>query len=280
MDKETVTVTKDDIHIYLINLDKDADRLANMTHQLQPNEFTRIEGVYGNETDFTNCSGIFITSRYVAPKSALGCALSHRKAADTFLRDSAKSYALVLEDDAKPVHENFMEEVVTSIANAPSDWDIIKLDYIPNFNMNTYNRIPTVAMTAYILNKNSARAFLNHTIYYHLDIDLLFSNMVIYNNPTIVFQQEWNRTIASNNQVNDPSINPFSYIHPALNFKAVRVFDYNILYSDLILLLIIIILVVYYESFFDFFRFDALFTMELLIPDVIEPLSITSVPEN
>ena len=268
MDKDTLTVTKDDIDIYVINLDKDADRLANMTHQLQPNDFIRIEGVYGNETDFTNCADIFITSRYISPKSALGCALSHRKAADTFLHQSDKSYALVLEDDAIPVNSNFMEEVVASIVNAPSDWDIIKLDYLPNFNMNRYNRIPSVTMTAYILNKNSARALLNHTIYYHLDIDLLFSNMVIYNNPTIVFRQQWNRTIKSNNQVNEPSINPFSYIHPALNFKALRLFDYNILYSDLILLLVIVVLVIYYyEMVFDFFRVD---TMTTLVP-----LSIT-----
>jgi GR25 family glycosyltransferase involved in LPS biosynthesis len=282
MDTSIVTVTTNDIDIYVINLDKDADRLADMTHKLQPNNFSRIEGIYGNETDFTNHSDIFITSRYLAPKSALGCALSHRKAAETFLHQSEKSYALVLEDDANPVNSHFMEEVVASIANAPSDWEIIKLDYLPNFNMNTYSRIPSVVMTAYILNKNSARTLLNRTVYYHIDIDLLFSSMVIYNNPTIVFRQQWARTIKSNNQVNEPSINPFSYIHPFLNFKALRIFDYNILYSDLIFFLVIgVLFIYYYEMVVDFFRLDALTALVPSIPDVTsEPLSIAPLSEN
>jgi GR25 family glycosyltransferase involved in LPS biosynthesis len=282
MDKATLPVTKDDVDIYVINLDKDADRLADMTHKLQPNNFTRIEGIYGNETDFTNCSDIFITSRYLAPKSALGCALSHRKAAETFLYQSEKPYALVLEDDANPVNSNFMEEVVASIANAPSDWEIIKLDYLPNFNMNIYSRIPSVVMTAYVLNKNSARTLLNRIVYYHIDIDLLFSSMVIYNNPTIVFRQQWARTVKSNNQVNEPSINPFSYIHPFLNFKALRLFDYNILYSDLIFLLVIVVLFIYYyEMVVDFFRLNAMTMLDISLPDVTsEPLSIAPLPEN
>lgn len=271
-----------DIDIYVINLDKDADRLEEMKQKLSPNQFIRIQGIYGNETDFTNYEEIFITSKIFSPKSALGCALSHRKAADTFLQESVKKYALVLEDDATPVNSNFMEEVVASIANAPSDWEIIKLDYLPNFNMNTYNRLPSVVMTAYILNKDSARKLLDHTVYYHLDLDLLFSNMVIYNNPKIVFQQQWGRTVKSNNQINEPSINPFTYIHPFLNFKALRLFDYNILYSDLILLLVIVVLIIYYyEMVFDFFRLDELAMLDMSIPDVIaEPLSITPLSEN
>jgi GR25 family glycosyltransferase involved in LPS biosynthesis len=40
--------------IYVINLDKDTDRLTKITKKLDPNKFIRIPAVYGKEIDLNN----------------------------------------------------------------------------------------------------------------------------------------------------------------------------------------------------------------------------------
>ena len=50
---------------YVINLDKDTDRLKLIEKRLYPNKFIRISGIYGNTTNFENNKDIFITSRYL-----------------------------------------------------------------------------------------------------------------------------------------------------------------------------------------------------------------------
>ena len=87
------------IDIYVINLEKDVDRLEKITEALKPNQFTRIQGVYGKDLDVTQIDDVFYTSQYLTPKSAIGCALSHRKALSHFLQHSNKDYVLILEDD-------------------------------------------------------------------------------------------------------------------------------------------------------------------------------------
>ena len=115
--------------IYLINLDKDTDRLEKFKTNISPNRFIRISGIHGNERDFYDNQEVFFTSRYLAPKSAIGCAMSHRLAAKKFLHKSDKPFVLICEDDAEPLFPDYIEKIEESIKNAPPDWDMIKYDY-------------------------------------------------------------------------------------------------------------------------------------------------------
>jgi hypothetical protein len=230
--------------IYLINLDKDAGRLEKFQNNISPNQFIRIPGIHGNEHEFHDNQEVFFTSRYFAPKSALGCAMSHRLAARTFLDTSDKSFALICEDDAEPRLHNYIEKIEESIKHAPPDWDMIKYDYLPNYNIGKYNKVPSLILTAYLINKKGAEKLLKHKIYYHFDIELPFFGLNIYNNPELLFTQIWDENNNSNNRICS-KYNPFSYIFEPLNFKAIRLGIYEFTFADLILFLLALLIIFY-----------------------------------
>jgi hypothetical protein len=242
--------------VYVINLDKDVERLKQITNYLDQTNFKRIPGIYGEHENFENNSDIFYTSRYFVPKSALGCTLSHRLAIKTFLEQSDKPYVVILEDDAEPTTNAYMDKIEESIRNAPQDWDIIKIDYSPRYNIGSYNKIPSLLFTAYIINKNSAEKILKKTSYYYLDIEIWFFGLNIYNNPEIVFKQVWDENNNSNNRLKK-TYNPFCYIDESLNFKAVRLGSFEFTYAEialfLLLLIIVIIYIVHYVSITKYF---------------------------
>ena len=225
--------------IYVLNLDKDEYRLKEIIKNLYPNKFNRISGVYGKKIDMNDFPEIFFTSKYLAPKSAIGSTLSHQKATKEFLNNSNLDYAVILEDDAVPVNKNYMEEIRISIKNAPNDWDIIKLDYWPVYSSN-YNTYPSVSLTAYIINKRSAKKILDYKVLYYYDIMLNFTSLKIYNNPNIVFKQIWDDNNKSNAR-NNNSYNPISLFYTGLDFKIIRIFNIEFTIADVILLLILII---------------------------------------
>ena len=72
---------ENDFDIYVINLDKDTNRLEKINNYLD--NFIRIPGVYGEHEDFIKNDDIFYLSRYLCPKSVLGCYMSHRLALKT-----------------------------------------------------------------------------------------------------------------------------------------------------------------------------------------------------
>jgi GR25 family glycosyltransferase involved in LPS biosynthesis len=229
--------------IYVINLDKDTDRLHQITHTLSPNMFTRIPGVYGNDLNTEEYDEILYTSKHFVPKSAIGCAMSHRKAIQTFMNTSNKPYALILEDDAVPLTKHYMEEVADAIKNAPPDWNIIKLDYNPRYNIPYYHRLFTLQTTAYIINKQGAEKFLRQPIIYHIDVDMNFYDLKMYNNPKVLFDQIWDKNNHSNNRIYS-LYNPLNYIHEGINFKVLRILGGEYTVADLVLYLLILTLII------------------------------------
>ena len=223
------------IDIYVINLDKDVERLTKIDKYLD-NKYIRIPGIYGEREDFTKNDDIFYLSRYLCPKSVLGCFMSHRQALKTFLETSKKDYALILEDDAEPCFQDWYEKINESIQNAPEGWDIIKLDYLPKYNIfdkTTYTKFPSLITTAYIVNKKSAEQILKHKMIYHIDVQFMFMGLNIYNNPEVIFEQIWNEDNNSNNRIKS-FYNIFGY--ECWNFKAIRIFNNEYTFGDLILL--------------------------------------------
>jgi hypothetical protein len=214
-----------------------------MKKKLEPNNFIRIPGIYGKEIDMNQYDEISFFAKYFAPKSAIGCSVSHRKAIKTFYNTSKKEYALILEDDAIPINSSYMEETELAIKNAPSDWDMIKLDYWPNNNIGTFTKSQSLLATACIVNRNWVKKIMNLKTHYHQDVEWNFYNVKIYNNPTIVFQQVWDEKNNSNNRT-IASYNPISYFYEGLNFKIVRIFHYEFTLADLILFIIMLVIFV------------------------------------
>jgi GR25 family glycosyltransferase involved in LPS biosynthesis len=226
---------EENFDIYVINLDKDTERLTKIDKYLD-DKYIRIPGIHGEHEDFTKNEDIFYLSRYLCPRSVLGCFMSHRLAIKTFLETSNKDYAVILEDDAEPCFDNYMEKINESIQNAPEGWDIIKLDYLPKYNWfdeSRYTKFPSLILTAYIVNKKSAEYILKQKIIYHIDVQFIFMGLNIYNNPEIVFQQIWNEENNSNNRIKS-FYNILGY--ECWNFKAIRIFNNEYTFGDLILL--------------------------------------------
>jgi GR25 family glycosyltransferase involved in LPS biosynthesis len=223
-------------------LDKDETRLAEMKAKLSPNFFIRVPGVYGKEFDIDNCEDVAWIAKQFAPRSAIGSSLSHRKAMMEFYEHSEKEYALILEDDATPVHDNYMEEVETAIRNAPKDWDMIKLDYFPWTKFDDYNLYSSSMLTAYIVHKKSVIKINSHKVHYYLDIEYNFYNFKAYNNPSKVFVQIWDENNHSNAQIKN-TYNPFSFLSSYLNFKAVRIYNMEITFADIFLFLVLIVVI-------------------------------------
>lgn len=222
--------------IYVINLDKDKDRLQKFTKMIFPNPFTRISAIYGKNVDIMNNNQVFVLSKYLTPYSIIGSGLSHKLAVQTFLNNSEKDIALIFEDDAEPTTPNYMKEIQNVIDNAPADWDIIKLDYFPiNTSINGL-------LTAYLINKKGANKFKDLKIIYYLDVDLHFRNLNIYKSPKIIFEQIWNESNNSNTRhIN--TLNPLNYIftYTGFQFKIIRFGNIEFSTNDILFFITLVI---------------------------------------
>ena len=236
----------ENVDLYVINLDKDQDRLKKITEVMKPHPIIRVPGVYGKDMDFSGSEEIFFTSRYLSPKSINGASMSHRKAVKLFYETSHKPYAVILEDDAVPVLPNYMDEIQEAIRNAPADWDVIKLDYVPmqigniqfnDPNTTAYTSNITPLFTAYIINKRSAEAILKTKIYYYPDLDIHFYGLKLYNNPKIIFKQ----VEVGENHSHSMSRSTFNPFPGDFDLKAVRIFDSEFTFVHLTYFLIALV---------------------------------------
>lgn len=240
--------------IYVINLDKDTERMKHMEKMLFPNSYTRISGVYGNKQDFSTNDDIYYLSKLYTPKSALGCALSHRKAMNSFLENSKKEYALILEDDAVPNDEkNYIHQIENILKEAPLDWDIIKLDWLVDYVYQfikpanqKFNQIKTLLLTAYLVNKQSVTKILKHEVFYHYDVDIHLMNLKVYNYHIKIFKQNKEKTISNNHrEIKNPILQKIltSNIFN-LNYNVVRMGDINFTISDFVFFIFVLLCVI------------------------------------
>lgn len=103
--------------VYIINLEKDKNRLQNIIHQLESNHITnyeRIPAIYGKKLNLRN-----FTKHLSYPQ--LGCFLSHVNTLYKIIKDNV-DIALVLEDDV--ILSNYFPKLEKIIKELPKDFDI------------------------------------------------------------------------------------------------------------------------------------------------------------
>lgn len=246
----------DKVDIYVINLDKDTERLQNLKKNMNQYNFTRIKAIYGKEEDITKYNEIFYTSKYLVPKNVIASGLSHRKALKTFIETSNKDYAIIIEDDGIPTNIQTLDSDINEIfETAPKDWDMIKLDFLPNLHKDSYTKYPTILITSYLITKKGAEKFLENKLVHFLDFDINFYyNLNLYNHKKILFYQDWNNDNSSTLHVSGNNYNPLSHINDGMNVKVLRIGDYDIILSDLLLILILFILFIILQKYSSFFN--------------------------
>ena len=127
----TSNVKRSDFDCYVINLDKNEDRLQNFTLSysssgLKGEPFIRVKAIYGKDINYG--SYISENAELKMTPGMVGCFLSHLQTYDMILNGN-KDYALIFEDDAnitEPLDTNVVSNIFDSV---PSDWDIILLGY-------------------------------------------------------------------------------------------------------------------------------------------------------
>jgi GR25 family glycosyltransferase involved in LPS biosynthesis len=123
------------IPILFINMDKDKDRLKNITSQIKKyniQNIYRIPGVNGKEINFEgdNLGDFSFTNNFsnlLTSKSELGCTLSHIRAIK-YAYDNNLGTVMIIEDDVSfelmPYWKKSLKEIINE---APKDWKVIQL---------------------------------------------------------------------------------------------------------------------------------------------------------
>jgi len=129
------------VDIYLINLDRNKDRLdffieQYMKSDLRSKQFKRISAIDGKKlaiqefvtpkayTEITQVEKTgFRTKHYQLTRGAIGCYLSHLMAYDIIANGDAE-YGLIFEDDVS-INPDFWLKLNKILPSIPNDWDVL-----------------------------------------------------------------------------------------------------------------------------------------------------------
>ena len=161
--------------IYVINLDRDVERMASLAGSLQALDlpFKRVSGVIGKEVPNWEklVDGELYGARNRLPMprpGEVGCYLSHLKAMEEFLRTD-QPWCVILEDDVEVRPE--CVEVLAALGQK-DDWDLVKLfcfhsglpvrkrALTPNHHL-VVHLTRTTSSAGYVVNRRAAETLLN-----------------------------------------------------------------------------------------------------------------------
>ncbi len=167
-------LTRADMGVWLINLDKDQDRLGQMTAQLDAMglNYTRFAAINGKEQaeELSKRADADAYARNMGSPilpGKMGCYASHIAVWEAFVASDAK-VALILEDDVV-FHDDFLESLDIALAGA-DHWDTIRFNSIRAkmpvsqgklgpYSLNAYVG-PFTGNATYLLKKDVARRLL------------------------------------------------------------------------------------------------------------------------
>lgn len=181
--------------IFLINLDRSHERLANATSQLSFSgcEFERISAVDGKTLSDSDINKYFDKKKaskryhYNLTIGEIGCYLSHIKCWEKIVKDDL-DFAVILEDDLV-LNSNF-KEVIEAIPSLGTNWHYLKLScpfkhrpYKPveqtktrngiDISLVKYNKPPT-GTVAQVVSREGAKRLLEKKppFFRPIDVDL------------------------------------------------------------------------------------------------------------
>ncbi len=180
----------DGLHTWVINLDKDHERLQRITQQLAPTglAWTRISAVYGRDLSDAERARCFDAEGYrrrhgkePAP-GELGCYLSHLAVMRALL-DSPHACALVLEDDV--LLTPTLRPALQGLLAHPGRWDMVKLSQVhrgtPQPVLALAPGLQLAVMlsrctgsSAYVVNRRAAQAYIDQLLPMQLPYDHVF----------------------------------------------------------------------------------------------------------
>ena len=136
-------IKRSDFDCYVINLDKNKDRLKKFTSTyddsgLTEDRFKRVEAIYGKEINYQEY--ISDDVEISMTPGMVGCFLSHLNVYNMIL-NSNKEYALIFEDDAYILRDLNLSMISSIFDSTPEDWDIILLGYDISNPVHKYEKL-------------------------------------------------------------------------------------------------------------------------------------------
>ena len=168
------SLSRADLGIWLINLDRDTGRLARMQQQLDAMglAFTHFPAIYGKDradelAQRVDAAAYARNMGQTILPGKMGCYASHVAVWEAFIASDAK-VALILEDDVV-FHDDFLDSLDTALAGA-AHWDTLRFNCIRaklpvsqgrlgQYRMNAYLG-PFTGNAAYLLHKDVAERIL------------------------------------------------------------------------------------------------------------------------
>lgn len=227
--------------IFIINLDKDIDRLKNSYEQLDfynIKNYERYPAIYGaNLYNYELNSNTTNIGKIIASNSMIGCGISHINIWKNIIKEKI-SKCLILEDDFIFV-DDFLNKFNNIINEAPIEYDIIFLtnNIIHNKNLKLYDinqhfyKQALISQTVgYIITLNGAKKILNYInkVSYHIDVELCISSLLYNFNIISVKEPLIYQTFDTSNNTNDRE-------YPLILEKLLIRKDINYLYKTIIL---------------------------------------------
>jgi len=182
-------------NVYIINLDRSTNRLKNIKNNFKHSDiYHKLKKFKAIDykilpTSLVQQKTNFITRNFL-PKSAIAIALSHIQLSNYIYKNDPHPFALILEDDIKPLKNQLYDEII-EIAKSSHypNWDIIRLHCI-GFHDSGHkykslkSKIFSGSAASYLISKNGQLKMSNENIKYHIDIQQNFNkNLKIYREP-------------------------------------------------------------------------------------------------
>ncbi|MBK9361651.1 MAG: glycosyltransferase family 25 protein [Rubrivivax sp.] len=180
----------DGLHTWVINLDRDRERLQRIAGQLASTglDWTRLSAVYGRDLPADEQQRLLDSATYrrrhgMEPAlGELGCYLSHVAVMRALLA-SAHRFALVLEDDV--LLTPALVPVLQGLLAHPSRWDMVKLSAVHSGTPQPYLELAPghhlavmlsrcTGSSAYLINRRAAESYLSHILPMTLPYDHVF----------------------------------------------------------------------------------------------------------
>jgi glycosyl transferase family 25 len=150
------------MNIYVINMDKDTQRLNKITQSAKKYEinFTRVSGVLINDEIIKTSPFVSDFMKKYGTKGIIGSFLAHKKVWEIIVNDKI-DYAVILEDDIEftPQFNTTLEQIKDDINNSKLDFDILLLSSLVGCkNPKNYNFVDMIC-----------RKFMRNTKYQYIN---------------------------------------------------------------------------------------------------------------
>jgi len=168
----SLNVKRSDFDCYVINLEKNKDRLKKFTSTymgsgLKEEAFIHFKAIYGKDINYQEYISENVEINMTA--GMVGCFLSHLYIYDMITK-SMKEYALIFEDDAYILRDLNMSMISSIFGSIPDDWDIILLGYDISNPVHKYEKLDGYfkmynfwGTHAYFIKKSAAAKLLDLT---------------------------------------------------------------------------------------------------------------------